>query len=287
MQPLFRRSVASEAPTVPVSEASAAAPAGPVALPPAVAAAVWRGDALGRPVGTTWPSGFDALDAVLPGGGWPGGALTELLLAQAGTLEFRLAGPLLGRIAAGGARVVLVGPPRPPHAPGLLPHGIPPDALVWVRADTVAERLWATEQLLKAGSCGAVLAWLPQARPEQVRRLQVHAAASAAPALLCRPAVAAHEPSAAPLRLLVQAGPGWALQVQVLKRKGPPLAQALTLSAPPAGLPAVWPARLAEAGRPVADRPVAGRPVVTVPGEAVPAVVRAEVAEYRPTVPVH
>ncbi|MCB1675976.1 MAG: hypothetical protein KDI01_06770, partial [Halioglobus sp.] len=95
----------------------------PALLPPAVAAAVWRGDALGRPVSATWPSGFEVLDAVLPGGGWPGFGLTELLLPQAGTLEFRLCGPLLGRVAAGGGRVVLVGPPRPPHAPGLLPHG--------------------------------------------------------------------------------------------------------------------------------------------------------------------
>lgn len=277
MQPLFHRPVAPEAPAVPVSEASAAAPTGLAALPPAVAAAVWRGDAMGRSVGTTWPSGFDALDAVLPGGGWPGGALTELLLPQAGTLEFRLLGPLLGRIAAGGGRVVLVGPPQPPHAPGLLPHGIGTDTLVWVRADTVAERLWATEQLLKAGSCGAVLAWLPQARPDQLRRLQVHAAASTAPALLCRPAAAAHESSAAPLRLLAHAGPGWTLQVDLLKRKGPPLDRTLTLSAPPAGLPAVWPARLAEAGRSLS----------VVPSEAGHAVVRAEAAEHRRTARFH
>ena len=159
----------------------------------------------------------------------------------------------------------------------MLPHGIPTDALVWVRADTAAERLWATEQLLKAGSCGAVLAWLPQARPEQLRRLQVHAAASEAPALLCRPAVAARESSAAPLRLLAHAGPGWQLQVDVLKRKGPPLAQTLNLSAPPAGLPAVWPARLAEVGRPV--------PVVS--SEAGHAVVRAEAIEHRRTARFH
>lgn len=244
---------------------------GLAALPPAVAAAVWRGDALGRPVSSAWPSGFDALDAVLPGGGWPGGALTELLLPQAGTLEFRLAGPLLGRIAAGGGRVVLVGPPQPPHAPGLLPHGMSTDALVWVRADTAAERLWATEQLLKAGSCGAVLAWLPQARPDQLRRLQVHAAASTAPALLCRPAAAAHTSSPAPLRLLAHAGPGWQLHVDLLKRKGPPLDRTLSLSAPPAGLPAVWPMRLAEAGR----------PVHVLPSEVGHAVVRAEAARLR------
>ncbi len=277
MQPMSHRPVASEAPAVPVSEAFTAPTPGRLALPPAVAAAVWRGDALGQTVGTTWPSGFDVLDAALPGGGWPGGALTELLLPQAGTLEFRLLGPLLGRIAAGGARVVLVGPPRPPHAPGLLPHGIGTDALVWVQADTVAERLWATEQLLKAGSCGAVLAWLPQARSDQLRRLQVHAAASTAPALLCRPTAAAHESSAAPLRLLAHAGPGWTLQVDLLKRKGPPLDRTLTLSAPPAGLPAVWPARLAEAGRSLS----------VVPSEAGHAVVRAEAAEHRRTARFH
>ena len=90
MQPMFRRQVAPEAPAVSVSEVPTAAPTGLAALPPAVAAAVWRGDALGQTVGTTWPSGFDVLDAALPGGGWPGGALTELLLPQAGTLEFRL-----------------------------------------------------------------------------------------------------------------------------------------------------------------------------------------------------
>lgn len=277
MQPIPRRQAAFAPPAVPVSEAIAVPAPGALALPPAVAAAIWRGDELGLPVGTTWASGFDALDAVLPGGGWPGGALTELLLPQAGTLEFRLLGPLLGRIAARGARVVLVGPPRPPHAPGLLPHGIGTEALVWVRADTVAERLWATEQLLKAGSCGAVLAWLPQARPDQLRRLQVHAAASTAPALLCRPAAAAHEPSAAPLRLLTHAGPGWALRVEVLKRKGPPLDRALTLSAPPAGLPAVWPERLAEAGRSLS----------VIPSEAGHAVVCAEAIEHRRTARFH
>jgi protein ImuA len=122
-----------------------------------------------------------------------------------------------------------------------------------------------------------VLAGLPPARPDKLRRLQVHAAASTAPALLCRPAAAAHEASAAPLRLLAHPGPGWALQVEVLKRKGPPLDRTLTLSAPPAGLPAVWPARLAEAGR----------PVHVIPSEAGHAVVRAEAALHRRTARFH
>lgn len=240
-------------------------------------AAVWRGDALGQTVTATQPSGFGALDAALPGGGWPGFGLTELLLTPAGALEFRLLGPALGRVCAGGACVALVGAPLRPHLPGLLPHGITARQLVWVQAETAAERLWATEQLIKAGSCGAVVAWLPQARPAQLRRLQVLASAHEGPVWLCRPAAAARESSAAPLRLLARPGTGWALSVDVLKRKGPPLERTLHLSAVPAGLSAALPSRLLEAGH---------WPAFPVPREADHAVVRAPTAEHRrPAVP--
>ena len=41
----------------------------PGELPMAVAAAIWRGDQLGGPVSAVLSSGFEALDAQLPGGG--------------------------------------------------------------------------------------------------------------------------------------------------------------------------------------------------------------------------
>ena len=80
---------------------------------------------------------------------------------------------LLARLAAEGRETLLVGPPQPPHPAGLQAAGLPTRQLVWLRADTVAERLWCTEQLLKARNGAALLAWLPQARPAQLRRLQV------------------------------------------------------------------------------------------------------------------
>lgn len=214
------------------------------ALPPAVAAALWRADQLGSPVAATASSGFAALDAALPGGGWPCHGLTEILSAQSGTLEWRLLGPLLRQVCAAGRSVVLVGPPQPPHPPGLRLVGISERQLVWVQAETPAERLWAAEQLIKARSCGALIAWLPQVRAEQVRRLQVLAAGCASPVFLCRPAAAARESSAAPLRLLARVGTDWALQVDVLKRKGPPLESALHLPSVPGGLQAILTPRL-------------------------------------------
>ena len=53
-----------------------------------------------RPV----PSGFAALDAALPGRGWPQGALTELLLEREGIGEIRSTLPALARVQARRAR---------------------------------------------------------------------------------------------------------------------------------------------------------------------------------------
>jgi protein ImuA len=233
-----------------------------VALPPAVAAAVWRGDQLGRATAPTRSSGFAALDAQLPGGGWPCQGLTELLCPQPGTLAWRLLAPLLRALcpAGGGTRpaaatpVLLVGPPHPPHPPGLRADGIDERGLVWLQAHTAAERLWTTEQLLKARAPGVLVTWLPQARPEQLRRLQVLAGAAQGPVFVCRPQAAAREASAAPLRLLVRVGAAgaddgpWALQVDLLKRPGPPLARTLSLPSVPGGLAALLPPRLRRAG---------------------------------------
>jgi protein ImuA len=214
------------------------------ALPPSVAAALWRGDQLGSPAQTVHPSGFEALDAALPGGGWPGHSLTEILSPQSATLEWRLLSPALARVCAAKRSVVLVGPPRQPHLPGLRLAGLDEKQLVWIQAETPAERLWAAEQLVKGQAAGALVVWLPQVRPEQVRRLQVLAAGHAGPVFLCRPSTAAQEPSAAPLRLLARVGQDWTLQVDVVKRQGPPLAGTLRLTAVPAGLQAILTPRL-------------------------------------------
>lgn len=237
-------------------------------LSPAVAAAVWRGDQLGGQVAQAWPSGFAALDAVLPGGGWPGQSVTELLGAQAGTHEWRLLEPLLRQLSVAGRPVLLVGPPRPPHPPGLRQAGLDERRLVWVQAETPAERLWATEQLLRAQTGGVLLAWLPQVRAEQVRRLQVQSAGYDGPVFLCRPETARHEASAAPLRLRVWPGSDWTLQVEVFKRKGPPLTQALDLPSVPAALRDVLPSRLHQPSR-------------LLPSESTDAVVRPVPAGHR------
>jgi len=219
-------------------------PARPGELPADIAAAIWRGTELGSPVTTVLSSGFPALDVELPGAGWPCHSLTELLQPQPTVAEWRLLAPAIRQVVAKGGNIVVVGPPKSPHLPGLRHIGLDERHLVWIQAETPAERLWVTEQLVKTNAAGLLVSWLPQARQEQIRRLQVCAQACDGPVFLCRPAAAEHEPSAAPLRVQLRFGLDWELQLHLLKRKGPTHEGVLTLSSVPGGLDSILTPRL-------------------------------------------
>ena len=214
-------------------------------LPSAFERLLWRGTELGRTAeDNTYPTGWTALDSELPGGGWPQGTLTELLTAQPGTLEWRLLGPALKQVGAANKQVIVVGPPKVPHLPGLLHAGLDERHFVWIKAEAPAERLWTTEQIIKSGAAGALLAWLPQARQEQIRRLQVCAQGTQALVFLMRPAAARPEASAAPLRIQAGLTMDWQVTVDVFKRRGPAYDGLLTLDSIPGGLAPVLTPRL-------------------------------------------
>ena len=223
-------------------------------LPPRLDAAVWRANELGTPVTDVVATGWPSLDAELPGGGWPCRSVTEVLQPQPSVCEWRLLGPALKAIVAVGQTVTVVGPPKRPHLPGLRHAGLDDHQFVWVRTETPAERLWVTEQLIKSNACGALLAWLPQARPEQLRRLQVCAGSCDGPVVLFRPEAAQFEASAAPLRVIATFGLDWELRVTILKRKGPRLESALALPSVPGGLESVLTPRLRAPSQLIANR---------------------------------
>lgn len=203
----------------------------PWPLPPAV----WRADELGHQATPGMASGFAPLDAQLPGSGWPVGALTELIARDAGIGELRLLVPLLRRLTTERRVVLLLAPPHVPYAPALEAFGIDPNWVIVVQAANAADRLWAVEQTLKNAAFGALLAWLPheqRTRPEQLRRMQLAAASSSGAVFLFRPLAAQLQPSPAPLRLLLLPRPNEQLSVQILKRRGPLLAQPLLLDLP-------------------------------------------------------
>lgn len=206
-------------------------------LPNSVVQAIWRGNEIGSPGTSAIATGFDELNANLPGGGWPFNSLTEVLQSQPSLCEWRLLSPALASLVAGGGQLLLVGPPKRPHVPGLMKLGITDRSLVCITADTPAERLWTTEQLVKANPRGgAILAWLPQARSEQIRRLQVHAQSCDCPVFLFRPEAVQQEASPAPLRVLASLGQDWTLQVKILKRKGSAIDQPVSVLSVPGTL---------------------------------------------------
>jgi len=192
---------------------------------------IWRGDARGAIAQPVVPSGFAALDAALPGGGWPLGALTEVMPAHEGIGELRLLGPALAAVARGGHMVAWIAPPHLPYAPALAAAGIDLARILVVKTRTPQETLWATEQALAANACGAVLAWpatKPAPRFPELRRLQLAVEGGRGIAAIFRPPEAARESSPAVLRIALETAAG-GLAVRILKRRGAPLAQAIVL----------------------------------------------------------
>lgn len=218
-------------------------------LPAAVEAAVWRANELGQAKQSIVSSGWASLDSELPGGGWPRAAVTEVLATQPSVLEWRLLSPALRQVVAAGGQVVVIGPARHPHLPGLLHEGLDERQLVWVRAEAPSERMWVTEQLIRSNAAGAIVAWLPQARQEQLRRLQVGALGCEGLIFLCRPTSARHEASASPLRVHASVGLDWELKVNVFKRRGPVHEGELILPSVPGGLSAILTPRLRKPSR--------------------------------------
>lgn len=209
---------------------------------------VWRGRELAQAVETTVSTGHSALDAQLPGGGWPLGCLVEVMQAEAQQHVWQLFGPGVGAAIAGGDPAVLVHPPYQPFGPSLRAQGIAPERLICVQAEKLSTRLWAAEQALRCGEVSAVLAWVPRARPEELRRLHLCAQAGQKLLVLFRSLAARDQSSPARLRLLVQGTER--LEVSLLKRRGPPLLEPIVLRAQPQMLSSLLGSRQVRRGLP-------------------------------------
>ena len=173
------------------------------------------------------PTGFAWLDRLLPDGGWPRAALTEVLCDAPGLGELRLLMSGLAQLSQTEDRwIAWIDPPFLPYAPALAAAGVevgrvllvrtgagqaPPSQRALVggggrggrREPAACPPLWALEQALASGACSAALAWIDERklRIGDLRRLQLRAKQGGAWAVLFRPRRAAALPSAAELRL--------------------------------------------------------------------------------------
>ena len=176
---------------------------------------LWRGQPSTQAPADAVPTGWAALDAALPGGGWPASALSEVLLPADGVGELRLVWPALARLGEDGI-VAVVAPPYRAYAPAWQAAGLRPEAVQIIEA-TPRDALWATEQCLRAGACSAVLCWPQKADDRALRRLQVAAETGRTPGFAFRAMQAAANPSPAPLRIAIETAPA---RLRVLKCRG-------------------------------------------------------------------
>ncbi|MCY0853270.1 translesion DNA synthesis-associated protein ImuA [Cupriavidus sp. D39] len=228
--------------------------------PESIHPALWRASQLARAAGRTVTTGYPMLSRALPGGGWPTGTLVELLVQQAGVGEMRLLRPALVEVSK--RPIAMIQPPHTPQALAFANLGLPPQQLLWIRGQRTADALWAAEQLLRAGTCGALLLWQPNVRNDALRRL--HLAAQSGETLFClvRPMACARDASPASLRIGVTPAEG-GVDLTFIKRRGPQQDEPLRVQLEPS------PILLHRHAAPL-DLPVPAQPVHrSVPAELV------------------
>ena len=200
---------------------------------------LWLGHQLGRQGADAVPSGFAALDAELPGGGWPRRVLSELLLPHPGVGEIRLLAPPLVATQRAGRLVMLFDPPAALSAAALAAarlrrraaarrqHPGPRDP---GQRQPVGARAGAEERPRRRGARLAAAAPAHRAPAPPAARCARHDGAG------LRDARDGRRGAARPRRRCAwRCGPaaptGCALRI--LKRRGPPLETPLQLALPP------------------------------------------------------
>jgi hypothetical protein len=172
-------------------------------------------------------TGYPALSKELPGGGWPLAALADVLVQQSGVGELRLLRPALGASAVGA--IALVNPPYQPDGLGLAYIGLPLDRLMLVKGPTTADALWSVEQILRAGTCCSVVFWAQHVKDSSLRRLHLAAQSAETLFVMVRPLATAQDSSPAVLRLALRPTAD-GLIVDVVKRRGPAMAEPIAVS---------------------------------------------------------
>lgn len=166
----------------------------------------------------TIETGYDALDSIMPGQGWPTNTLMEFILPAWGVGELRLLMPLLRTINQKAGWIIWIAPPHIPYAPYLVAQEINLSRVL-VISEKVPDKecLWTMEKLLRADSCGVALCWSEKITHNAMRRLQLAAEAGQSIGIIFR--LTETKTSAAALRMRLQAT-AKGIHVEVIKARG-------------------------------------------------------------------
>ncbi len=179
---------------------------------------LWQGAARLEQCSENISSGFAALDALLPGGGWPNSTVVENMLHDWGIGELQLWLPLMARLSQQDKWLSIIAPPYVPYAPALINAGVRLNRLLIIDAAASARDIWwSADKTLRAQTSAMVLVWLPQADPRGIRRLQLAASAGDSIGVLFHRQHCTGSP--APLRLHLRAHQR-GLNIKIIKARG-------------------------------------------------------------------
>ncbi len=148
-------------------------------------------------ISANFATGFPELDFLLPGSGWPTGALTEIFVERPGIGELQLLMPSAARLTQSGRWLAMIGAPYTLDTPALAACGIRLKHLLLLRPQSADEQAWSCEQLINSGNCGMVLMWIDQLPEHTMRRLRLAAERSGVIVVLYRSRRAPSFPNAA------------------------------------------------------------------------------------------
>ncbi|MFO1418495.1 MAG: translesion DNA synthesis-associated protein ImuA [Methylotetracoccus sp.] len=179
---------------------------------------IWRGHG-GNGRFPVLATGFAELDRILPGGGWPLSAITEIRVSDWGIGELRLLLPAMCALVRQGRWLVWIAPPFQPYAPALCQNGLDLRRVLIVRPrDADADLWWSMEKLLRHPSAGLVMAWPSRIHAARVRRVQLAAEDGGTMGVLFHRERSDSTPAA--LRMALDPDRDGALLVRLLKARG-------------------------------------------------------------------
>lgn len=164
-------------------------------------------------------TGFAGLDHHLPGGGWPLGALTEILTGNGDPGCLWLTLPALTELSRRQRWIAMIAPPCIPYAPALAGLGMDIGKILLIHPRAHGDALWAVEEALRSDTCSSVLFWLNGPDNKTLRRLQLAAERGGTLGFCFRPEKNAGQRSTAAVRLKAAPAKHGAV-VDILKARG-------------------------------------------------------------------
>lgn len=147
-------------------------------------------------------TGYAELDAVLPGGGWPLGAVSEVFYSATGMGELRLLLPALARISHNDDRWQLwLNPPLQPCGPALQDWQLQTERILLAYAKGPKDITYSLEKSLLSGGSQAIVAWVDKLDKALLRRIQLAAETRQVAVFMLRPMKYLAQPSIAALRV--------------------------------------------------------------------------------------